>query len=209
MKSAEEVLRQLMPVRAGFTWMGLSLLLVACSPGGSSAPDLANPNDGGTARTCTTGQWVPVMAPRGPLWAIWGFAEDDVWIVGGAVAGHDTILLHWDGITWSQSPSGTTLDLYAIWGSRTDNVWVGGPDTLLHWDGKSWSVTYLPGWALGTIWGWSDNNVLTTGAGGIFRYDGKSWTLWTKPPPGVGELWGISPDDVWGWDDIDAIQHWS
>lgn len=56
---------------------------------------------------------------------VWGRAADDVWAVG-----RQGTILHFDGATWTTSPSGTTEDLTRIRGTAT-TLWVGGTGVAL------------------------------------------------------------------------------
>jgi hypothetical protein len=58
-----------------------------------------------------------------------GTASKDVWAVGEVGT-----ILHWDGTSWSESPSGTNEDLADVWGSGAHDVWaVGYSGNILHW----------------------------------------------------------------------------
>lgn len=119
--------------------------------------------------------------------AIWGTAEDDIWVVDDNSPMH-----HWDGTTWtafdvpSESPSNK---LYAIWGSAPDNYWAGGeiPGGLLHWDGTQWNFVPVPNpfpatdfnnFAIYDIWGSSADDVWAVGeAGKVLHWKGAGWKV--------------------------------
>jgi hypothetical protein len=80
------------------------------------------------------------------LFKVWGSAEDDVWVVG-----QRGVVLHWDGVTWSEVLVGASEDLISIWGTDRDHVVaVGGRmnGIVSRWDGTTWetrSLAPLPG----------------------------------------------------------------
>ena len=57
------------------------------------------------------------------LYAVWGFADDDVFAAG------DDVLLHFDGARWSRVRMGRTLHGRALWGAGT-SLWVAGVEGL-------------------------------------------------------------------------------
>ena len=58
--------------------------------------------------------------------AVWARAADDVWVVGS-----DGLILHFDGRTWTQEPSGTDEPLVGVHGAgRT--IWVIGAEGGLY-----------------------------------------------------------------------------
>ncbi len=104
---------------------------------------------------------------------VWGFAPDDVWIVGnGGFASR------WNGTTWTSLPTGTSLALRAIWGSSPNDVWVAGEGgVLLHWDGLGFTRVPLETTrTLGAIHGFSADDVWVVGSRGqAFHWDGTRW----------------------------------
>jgi hypothetical protein len=76
----------------------------------------------------------------GGLNDVWAAASDDVWVVGV-----DGLLLHYDGSTWTQVPSGTAASLLGVSGRTADDVWaVGLNGTLLEYDGVAWAPVASP-----------------------------------------------------------------
>ena len=85
-------------------------------------------------------------------------SASDAWAVGGYVTGSQspTLILHWDGTTWTQvpspSPGGFLNELNGVHATSASDAWVvgisenksGGSQTLIeHWDGTAW--TQVPG----------------------------------------------------------------
>lgn len=86
---------------------------------------------------------------EGPLWGVWGSAEDDFWIVGGGSAGEAPVLLHYDGEVWSDvdvsAISGSSSALYKIWGRAADDIYaIGAKGLILHYDGIAWVAESTP-----------------------------------------------------------------
>jgi hypothetical protein len=68
-------------------------------------------------------------APNG----VWAHARNDAWVVGT-----NGLVLHWDGMTWSEVQTGTKRALIAVWGggdaSAASSVWaVGEAGTILRY----------------------------------------------------------------------------
>ena len=92
------------------------------------------------------------------LYAVTAVAPNDAWAVGlyePQGGGNRTLILHWDGISWSIVPSpspATYSGLYAVAAASATDVWAVGyyfteatQRTLIeHWDGKSWSILPSP-----------------------------------------------------------------
>jgi photosystem II stability/assembly factor-like uncharacterized protein len=75
----------------------------------------------------------------GPLNAVWGLSDNDMYAVGDYGS-----ILHFDGSAWTPMTSGTNKYLNSISGSDDNNIWASGfnpnngETVLLHYDGKSW-----------------------------------------------------------------------
>jgi len=131
------------------------------------------------------------ISQYGILRDIWGSSGTDVFAVGS----YGTIL-HYEGSSWEEMPSGTNALLKGIWGSSgTDVFAVGGgfwPNgIIIHYNGDSWSggTTFTtssccsfnstPGMVtegeINDIWGSSSADVFAVGDGGlVLHYDGTS-----------------------------------
>lgn len=84
----------------------------------------------------------------GFLWVedIWGFGEDDVYIVGvdwrqtGDYSSTDrSLVVHYNGTDWKEI-NVDNFGLNAIGGTGPDDIWLGGifKGNLSHWNGKNW-----------------------------------------------------------------------
>ena len=70
--------------------------------------------------------------PSSTFYAIWGSSSTDVYAVGDGGT-----ILHYDGNTWSNMPSGTSDTLSAVWGSSSSDVYtVGTNGIILHYSGQ-------------------------------------------------------------------------
>jgi hypothetical protein len=100
-------------------------------------------------------------------------------------------VLHWDGSTWSEVNTGSTVFNAAVWGASGNAVWtVGELGDVRHFDGVVWSAQ-----ASGTtewlveVHGRGATDVYTVGgAGTILHWNGTSWT-----PQASG-----TTEDLWG-----------
>jgi hypothetical protein len=166
-------------------WSGSKWRLADLAPRGSSGSDLAAVNgtsaddvwavgssDGATLIEHFDGRsWSIVSSPNGDgatstLSAVAAIAADDVWAVGSTESdastpggsGEDTLIMHWDGASWSVVPSPNGLSssnsLLDVAAFGPDDVWAGGQSyddlavtsrTILErWDGSAWRVVRTP-----------------------------------------------------------------
>ncbi len=140
------------------------------------------------------------------LRSVWGSGPNDVWAVGDKGT-----VMHFDGHSWTRSPSGTEEDLTSVTGTSPTNVYVSGQKgAIFHWDGKDWHEVASAegkdagGTTLLHIWASGPNDVWAVGLGegddgGYLRkWNGTKWE--TQYIPGSSSLWGVSgtgPNDVW------------
>jgi hypothetical protein len=103
---------------------------------------------------------VPSPSPADQLNALHGVAgvsANDVWAVGymsGAITQNpiDTLVLHWDGISWKQVPSpniiGAANQLFGIAAISANDIWAvgfaGGTPLAMRWNGSVWSLVHVP-----------------------------------------------------------------
>jgi hypothetical protein len=121
---------------------------------------------------------------------VWGSASNDIWAVGGSEQCHgDTVVLHWDGSSWSIHQDAINRNgLNKVWGSSEDDVWVVTARTMgvglqlygsvSHWDGTGWSTAYSRYYhPLTDVHGSSAQNIWVVGYSGvIIRYDPEHWS---------------------------------
>ncbi|HMA37031.1 MAG TPA: S-layer homology domain-containing protein [Chloroflexia bacterium] len=145
------------------------------------------------------------------LYGVTALAANDIWAVGyyGTTTGDSrTLILHWDGSTWSLVPSpnvGTVAnELYAVTAVAANDVWaVGGigswgsrERTLsLHWDGVSWAVIENPNTPLADYSPYAFYGVSGRAPGDVWAvgaYRNNSWSQ-TLIEHWNGQAWSILP----------------
>jgi hypothetical protein len=89
--------------------------------------------------------WMQVPPPTSPgdrpVYAIWGCAPNDVWVVG-------PVTTHWDGsvLSYVDMPLGAR-GFDTVWGSACNDVWAGflddslGSGRIAHWANGNWTTT--------------------------------------------------------------------
>jgi len=154
----------------------------------------------------------PNIGPMDQLRAVTAVSANDVWAVGFAAptsfANPQTLILHWDGTSWtivpSPNPAGaqdnelsgaTAVSAHDVWAvGETGN----GAQTLIeHWNGTSWAAVSSPStgrlagvaaisasdiWAVGSVTG--INGITTTV---IEQWNGTSWSVVPSPNPSLNE----------------------
>jgi hypothetical protein len=159
------------------------------------------------------------------LHGVAAIASHDVWAVGGVgdVFNNGTTLIeHFDGATWSVTPSPALAGgLFGVSGAACNDVWAVGltiPHGSLfaqalieHWDGSQWSAFATPSAPQGSqlygVTAISATDVWAVGAFGprntelVEHFDGTKWSIVTSPAfMANGGLLGISASsstDVW------------
>ncbi|MCB9058958.1 MAG: hypothetical protein H6627_10355 [Calditrichae bacterium] len=108
-------------------------------------------------------EWIPVTTQAGG-YAIFGFAEDDIWVTGGGGA------FHYDGSEWLHLENVPVLHenrpYTSIWGTSSNNLYFAGTHgRIVHWDGSKATLMETPTDILLTdIYGISNNFILAAGA---------------------------------------------
>lgn len=126
------------------------------------------------------------------LFGVWGASRDDLWAVGG-VPDQSSVVLRWDGTTWSRMTDAPTVGdgqlggtWYKVWGSAPDDVYLCGQlGTLVHWDGARFDRIDLSDAGVGprdglfTVHGRARDEVYVVGGlpaqGKVVHYDGARW----------------------------------
>ena len=152
--------------------------------------------------------WREVQLPRTTIiGGFYGFAANDVWALGNKNPPFQpgptavTTVLHWDGSSWHEVPTGGITPTYflGIWGTSDDDLWISDEESIDHFDGTHWSQTNL-GTLLGSvIWGASSSDIWIPMGGGPFHFDGTQWTRLRGyyAPTDTTALWGTSADNIW------------
>lgn len=134
---------------------------------------------------------------------IHGSASDDVWAVG-----YSGLILHWDGVAWTDRSPTTSQDLYAVWAIGRDDAWaVGDGSMVLHWDGKVWAQALSPSrfekhlwygvWAAASNDVWIGGGVPNAAEGPLLHWDGKDFTPYTVVGMMPNRLFGFGSSDIW------------
>ncbi|MDZ4804148.1 MAG: PKD domain-containing protein [Candidatus Eisenbacteria bacterium] len=136
-------------------------------------------------------------------------ASNDVWAVGyyrNMTENYQTLILHWNGSSWSITPSPNypgLNHLYGVSATASNDVWAVGDawdgvisrQIFLHWDGSTWSLITGPGGPTacvgcsGDVLAMGPDDVWAVG-GTIGHWDGTEWTV--VPNPDVPGSTGIS-----------------
>jgi hypothetical protein len=118
------------------------------------------------------------------LFGVWAAAPDDVWAVGGtpdSTTGTNTVVLHWDGKTWS--PDATLVEplrvaFFKVWGSSKDDIYVvGEAGVIWHRVQGTWKKegAGLATGRLTTVAGCNANEVYAVGGRDLLVSDGTTW----------------------------------
>ena len=141
------------------------------------------------------------------LWGVFGFGNDDLWIVGGIPdITLEPVILHFDGKSFTpydlsakENPRAATT-LFKVWGIDDELFIVGQRGTIQHYDGTGWPYS-SPGEGATedyvALWGTSSDNIVAVGGrsnGQIATWDGSAWT--THKPAAVGGLSGVTMLDA-------------
>ena len=214
------------PVNASFTVTG--------ALGGAAATSAGNAWTVGCADTgCTrplilrwngTG-WTPVPAPDlgagYNLSSVAAASAGNAWAVGWTGRGYNdqtdsrTVILHWDGRTWTRVPSPSPSRdnmLLGVSVTAAGNAWAygitesglpgaGDTELILHWNGSAWTQVPVPGPIADPTQGWiyhvtavSADSAWAVGSAtdaarlsvtAIWRWSGSSWTR--MPSPSLAE----------------------
>jgi hypothetical protein len=154
----------------------------------------------------------PNVGPMDQLRAVTAVSATDVWAVGFAeptsVSNPQTLILHWDGTSWTVVPSPNPAgaqdnELSGVTAVSATDVWAvgetgNGAQTMTqHWDGTSWTAVASPSpgrlagvaavsvsdvWAVGSV---TDINGITSTV--IERWNGTTWSTVSSPDPSASE----------------------
>jgi hypothetical protein len=134
---------------------------------------------------------------------LWGLDPSDMWGVGQNAVSGSGVIVHFDGIAWSQVGLSSRFSLPAltgIWGAAPDDVYVvGGEATVLRFDGQVWAKESLPTASqdvhLSAVWGRGAQEVYAGGVDGqgrgiLFVRSSGVWQLYDNGVPGIPKrLW--------------------
>ena len=140
------------------------------------------------------------------------------WVYGVGGENSNTLILHWNGSSWTRvaSPNPVHLGfnvLSAVSARTASDAWaVGSIDSgtlILHWNGSGWTRVTSPGATSGDVLNGvsalSASDVWAVGGTGartlMLRWNGTSWSLVPSPSPGRGgdlnAVSAVSSSDAW------------
>jgi len=136
-------------------------------------------------RTDAGGAWCWAVVDAATSWqAVWGSADDDVWLVGT-----DGAVVHFDGASFTPVDVGATAHLMDIWGTGPDDIWiVGMAGTVRHFDGVTWaSFDLAANQSMLAVWSATVDDVWISGTEpapypGDPTYDGSSGIIYRWVP---------------------------
>jgi hypothetical protein len=185
------------------------LIAAALVAGCGASEDLPDPI------ACDDPDWQPAITDldRSVL-AAWGTSSSDVWLVGGGlgVAGSGSLLLHWDGLRFTDVPTGQEQSLWWIWGTPdAQTMWmVGDGGTVLRRRGDAFER--LPTETTATlfgVWGAGPDAVWIVGGDPgpdgiekdlVLHWNGTTLSRVQLPDARgttILKIWGASADDIW------------
>jgi hypothetical protein len=113
--------------------------------------------------------------PYGNYLGIHGSDAEHIWAVG--MTG---VIAHWNGQSWKQQTSTTSIALRSVWAASATSVFaVGEKGQILRYDGQVWKAMQSPTQqTLASVWGTSDKDVWAAGSrGALLHYDGVKWKV--------------------------------
>ena len=104
---------------------------------------------------------------------VWGSSARDVFVLMN-VSNQYSLVLHYDGTSWSPMATGEEPRLTAIWGNHRADVFAVGFGTIRHYDGVKWEPMDTERLGnLFAVWGSSHEDVYAVGHPGVvLHYDG-------------------------------------
>jgi len=98
--------------------------------------------DGIALRNTSYGVFHPNSTPQFAQ-AIWADSPNDVWVAGGSSVGSS--MVHFDGVTWTETHVANTGLIQGVWGWCSNNVWADTGSSVWHFDGTGWSDSFEGG----------------------------------------------------------------
>ena len=180
---------------------------------------LAVPGTTATAAVARPASQTAYTTFSGRLYSVAAVSARDIWAVG--LHPDSSLIVHWDGSTWSQSLAGpgyfegvaasSARDVWAVGGTN----WFSPTQTFAeHWNGSSWTQVRTPsppgGGYLNAVAATSPQNAWAVGLAGpgpgvpspttplIVHWDGKHWTIQKYQVPAQGgQFAGVAATSPW------------
>ncbi len=156
--------------------------------------------------------------------AIWGSSKDNIYVVGTTYPDERGVIVHFDGVKWSEMETPDEMAFLDVWGDEKGNVYViGGPpysegrdsrggENLYKYDGEIWTKLDVGNDnAINAVTGSSANDIHVVGTDSLAGFDGDNWSQHNEVAGFAGvedgywwtltEAWSASPDSVFavGW----------
>ncbi len=125
-------------------------------------------------------------------YSIWGRSGDELYAVGSS------LILHYDGASWTAVSGGAGLDLTTVWGNESEVFAVGYNGAIVRHDGSSWQrMESGTSYALFAVYAWEGGAFAGGESGALMRYDGREWKPFPSP---VGwhilDMFGFGPNNI-------------
>jgi len=169
------------------------------------------------------------------LLAVWAAAADDVYAVGfNNQTTQKGIILHYDGMSWSEVHHGQTDTYFRdVWGTAANDIFVvggiegfGTPGMILHYGDDGWTQQLMvtdnqPHNQLRGVWGFASDDVYAVGSGQApfetnpgmqalaFHYDGEAWRRLAAPNGVFNTVGGPTPSDVYASGGPSGLSHYN
>jgi hypothetical protein len=161
-----------------------------------------------------------------------GTSASDVWAVGDAVTAdfhpyppRATVIMHWDGTSWTQVPSPNSSNfvtrLLRVSAFAPNDAWASGfsqtngelfaGSIVMHWDGSSWRTVSTPDQDMSVLGGSSGNDVWFSGSSSNWHWNGSTFTQ-VSGPPLEAKVAAISSTDQWSTSSsngVASLMHWN
>lgn len=118
------------------------------------------------------------------------------------VVGSGGAIETWDGDSWQDAQSPTTVGLDAVYAASSNDVFAAGEsEVIVHYDGSQWSQVYPSGASSGQLYGIhgsSGNDVFACGENGeVLHFDGTNWSSMSTPTSlALRSVWAFSANDA-------------
>jgi hypothetical protein len=145
-----------------------------------------------------------VVPPFARLEAVWGTSPSNVYAVGDR-----SVILHFDGESWSEEETPSRYGYNDIWGSSPTDIYAVGTD-VAHFNGVEWTDLDLGiSGSVRQVWGTSSTDLYFRSWAGVFHYDGTTLTeLGFGENFSISDLWASGPDDVYVVTRSEMVHHY-
>lgn len=141
------------------------------------------------------------------LMCVYGFSSGPIF-VGGSTGR----IYYFNGVNWTETPTGTTENIYTIWGNSPNQVFAAGTaGILLVWTGSQW-IPLSTGTrrSLAGVFQVDANNIFAVGEKGtILCWNTQKWTeMQSGTISDLKSVWGTSSENMYSVGTQGIILHW-